>query len=193
MCQGLLPPTASLMRVVRAPVALARALGALPRAAVGEGVTGALLASSLGAVTLLSPLPLSPPPPPPVCVPPQLVHQDASKAHLTAEWVMPVLPDLQLWPNTYTTVMFDKDPAEDEAVRGSEVGEEVRTEGWPSEPLGVTSGALIPCLVSRLVLVLGFPRGFGCGGGSRRRCGGWEPGTGGGDVSWIREGLGVEV
>lgn len=51
----------------------------------------------------------------------QLVHQDSNKSHLTAEWVMPVLPDVYLWPNTYTTVMFDKDPAEDETVRGSEV------------------------------------------------------------------------
>ncbi|CAN0557519.1 unnamed protein product, partial [Ectocarpus sp. 8 AP-2014] len=41
------------------------------------------------------------------------VHQDASKRHLTAEWVMPVMPDVSLWPNTYTTVMFDKDPAAD--------------------------------------------------------------------------------
>ncbi|CAN0333197.1 unnamed protein product, partial [Ectocarpus sp. 8 AP-2014] len=49
-----------------------------------------------------------------------LVHQDASKRHLTAEWVMPVMPDVSLWPNTYTTVMFDKDPAADETVKGSE-------------------------------------------------------------------------
>lgn len=55
----------------------------------------------------------------------QLVHQDANKQHLTAEVVMPVMPDVALWPNTYTTVMFDKDPAADEMVKGSEVkGEE---------------------------------------------------------------------
>lgn len=34
---------------------------------------------------------------------------------------MPVMPDLSLWPNTYTTVMFDKDPAADDTVKGSEV------------------------------------------------------------------------
>lgn len=51
----------------------------------------------------------------------QLVHQDANKRHLTAEWVMPVMPDASLWPNTYTTVMFDKDPAADDTVKGSEV------------------------------------------------------------------------
>lgn len=51
----------------------------------------------------------------------QLVHQDANKKHLTAEWVMPVMPDVSLWPNTYTTVMFDKDPAADDTVKGSEV------------------------------------------------------------------------
>lgn len=51
----------------------------------------------------------------------QLVHQDASKRHLTAEWVMPVMPNTSLWPNTYTTVIFDKDPAVDGTVKGSEV------------------------------------------------------------------------
>lgn len=56
-----------------------------------------------------------------VCFCHQLVHQDVNKRHLTAEWVMPVMPDVSLWPNTYTTVMFDKDPAADETVKGSEV------------------------------------------------------------------------
>lgn len=51
----------------------------------------------------------------------QLQHQDVNKKHLTAEWVMPVMPDMSLWPNTYTTVMFDKDPAADDTVEGSEV------------------------------------------------------------------------
>ncbi|CAM9782110.1 unnamed protein product [Ascophyllum nodosum] len=49
-----------------------------------------------------------------------LVHSDIKKRHLTAEWVMPVMPDLSLWPNTYTTVAFDKDPAEDDTVKGAE-------------------------------------------------------------------------
>lgn len=40
---------------------------------------------------------------------------------MTAEAIMPVMPDVGLWANTYTTVMFDKDPASDELVKGSEV------------------------------------------------------------------------
>ena len=34
---------------------------------------------------------------------------------------MPVMPNVSLWPNTYTTVIFDKDPAVDDTVKGSEV------------------------------------------------------------------------
>lgn len=51
----------------------------------------------------------------------QLVHSDEKKKHLTVESVMPVFPDVSLWSNTYTTVAFDKDPAVDDSVKGSEV------------------------------------------------------------------------
>lgn len=63
----------------------------------------------------------------------QLVHQDVNKRHLTAEWVMPVMPDTSLWPNTYTTVMFDKDPAADDTVKGSEVISRSPLEGRKEE------------------------------------------------------------
>ncbi|KAG5180075.1 Paf1-domain-containing protein [Tribonema minus] len=42
----------------------------------------------------------------------KLVH--ATNKSLTPEWVMPVLPDAALWGNTYTHVVFDIDPIEEE-------------------------------------------------------------------------------
>ncbi|CAM9385193.1 unnamed protein product, partial [Choristocarpus tenellus] len=45
--------------------------------------------------------------------------EHATKKGLTAEWVMPVMPDVTLWPNTYTLVTFDKDPTTEEGVKGS--------------------------------------------------------------------------
>lgn len=71
----------------------------------------------------------------------QLVHQDVNKRHLTAEWVMPVMPDTSLWPNTYTAVMFDKDPAADDTVKGSEVTQFTEPlEGIPPPPLYLDFG-----------------------------------------------------
>ncbi|CAM9508146.1 unnamed protein product, partial [Discosporangium mesarthrocarpum] len=46
--------------------------------------------------------------------------EHATNRSLEAEWVMPVMPNFLLWPNTYTLVSFDKDPSMEEGVKGSQ-------------------------------------------------------------------------